>query len=333
VVSGWPPRGSGHQGRGRGRHAAAEATLRCRLTRNGPADTHAEAIRAARNHQWPPDVSPGKPYCGRVRRDGPSAGVLRAFGVDGPAHALPGGQGGSWTAGHFVFKLDVGTCQDQLGMALRDLEADGIRIAKPVPTAGGAWRYEGWSATQWVDGVGPDPASATVWLDVIEAGRAFHRAVAHLSRPPCLDERSDPWAAADRAAWAEKSVPVHDAFTVVAERLREALQPLGRSQLVHGDLTGNVLFAPDLPPAVIDLSPYWRPPVYAEGVVLADALCWHDASPSLLADAGVSVTAVARALLFRLFTTSGRIARGELSASGLVDEAHCYDRAASAIGL
>ena len=32
------------------------------------------------------------------------------------------------------------------------------------------------------------------------------------------------------------------------------------SQLVHGDLSGNVLLAHGLPPAVIDFSPYWRPP-------------------------------------------------------------------------
>ena len=31
-------------------------------------------------------------------------------------------------------------------------------------------------------------------------------------------------------------------------------------QLIHGDLTGNVLFGDGLAPAIIDLSPYWRPP-------------------------------------------------------------------------
>jgi hypothetical protein len=172
-----------------------------------------------------------------------------------------------------------------------------------------------------------------VSLDIIEAGRAFHRAVAHLPRPHCLDERSDPWAAADKAAWGEQTGPLHGAFTAVARRLREALEPLGRSQLVHGDLTRNVLFTQHQPPAVIDLSPYWRPPEYAEGVVLADALCWHDASPSLLSGAGVSVAAVARGLLFRLLTTNERVARGEVSATDLVEEAHRYDEAAGAIGL
>ncbi len=157
--------------------------------------------------------------------------------------------------------------------------------------------------------------------------------MAHLSRPHCLDERQDPWAAADRAAWGERPLQLHTAFSAVAQRLQHAAEPLGCSQLVHGDLAGNVLFAPDLPPAVIDISPYWRPPEYAEGVVLADALCWHDAPPSLLSDVGVSVAAVARGLLFRMFTTSQRVISGETANVDIVEEAHRYDRAVSAIGL
>jgi hypothetical protein len=76
----------------------------------------------------------------------------------------------------------------------------------------------------------------------------------------------------------------------------------GPSQLVHGDLTGNVLFAAGLPPAVIDFSPYWRPTGFASAVVVGDALLWEGADVSLL-------TAVAhvedfpqllvRALIFR----------------------------------
>jgi uncharacterized protein (TIGR02569 family) len=53
-------------------------------------------------------------------------------------------------------------------------------------------------------------------------------------------------------------------------------------QLVHGDLTGNVLFADGLPPAVIDFSPFWRPTGYASAIVVADALVWEGADASLL---------------------------------------------------
>ena len=51
---------------------------------------------------------------------------------------------------------------------------------------------------------------------------------------------------------------------------------------MHGDLTGNVLFARGLPPAVIDFSPYWRPVGFASAVVVGDALLWEGADESLL---------------------------------------------------
>jgi hypothetical protein len=232
-----------------------------------------------------------------------------------------------------VLKPDAGACHDWLGEVLTGMEPQDVRVARPVPTLRGSWRHEGWAATEWVQGVEPRPRTRTVWLDVIGAGRALHRALAPLPRPDCLDARQDPWAAADRAAWGERHLALHPLFAPVARRLQEALERPGRSQLVHGDLTGNVLFATGLPPAVIDLSPYWRPPEYAEGVVLADALSWHDASPSLVQDAGVPVAAVARGLLFRMLATSERVSRGERVTVDVADEAHRYGRAATALGL
>ncbi len=268
-----------------------------------------------------------------MSREAPPRDVLRAFGVNGEPRSLPGGQGTSWAAGHVVLKPESGPCHDWLGTVLANLQPYGVRIAKPVPTTRGAWQHLGWSATERVEGVEPDHTSPKAWLDIVEAGRAFHRAVAHLSHPPLLEERSDPWATADKAAWGERPPGLHTAFTAIVPRLREALEPLGRPQLVHGDLAGNVLFSPGLDPAVVDLSPYWRPRQYAEGIVLADALCWHDAPPSLLREAGVSVAAVARGLLFRVLTTDERLRRGELPDTGVSDEAHRYGAAATAIGL
>lgn len=110
------------------------------------------------------------------------------------------------------------------------------------------------------------------------------------------------------------------------------LGALGHSQIVHADLTHNVLFDQAMVPAVIDISPYWRPPEYAEGVVVADAPCWHGAQPSLLEIADVSVAAVARALLFRLATTNERVAAG-VGGVDLHDEAQRYNTAAATIGL
>ncbi len=102
------------------------------------------------------------------------------------------------------------------------------------------------------------------------------------SRPAFLDRRTDAWAIADRVAWGELDagdIPVVKHLPA----LLAAVRPVAASsQLIHGDLTGNVLFADGLAPAIIDLSPYWRPPSFASAVVVADALVWEGADERLL---------------------------------------------------
>jgi hypothetical protein len=71
---------------------------------------------------------------------------------------------------------------------------------------------------------------------------------------------------------------------------------------VHSDLTGNVLFSDSLPPAVVDFSPYWRPPGFASAVVVGDALLWEGANRSLLtavANVDDFPQLLVRALIFR----------------------------------
>jgi uncharacterized protein (TIGR02569 family) len=267
-----------------------------------------------------------------VSRDRPSSAVLHAFRVDGSARPLAGGTGTSWAAGDLVLKPDGAALQEWLAGAFADVTCDGFRLAAPVPTRDGAWAVQGWSATRWVQGAEPDYSAVSTWQEILTAGRAFHRAIAHLDRPTILDLRQDWWAKADRAAWGERAIRFLPQFAALARQLRAALEPLGHPQLVHADLTKNVLFAPGLPPAIIDISPYWRPPAYAEGIVVADALCWHDAPSSLWETVKVSPAAVVRALLFRMATTNERILSGGEGAD-LQNEARRYALAAAAIGL
>src|SRR5690606_8463039 len=105
--------------------------------------------------------------------------------------------------------------------------------------------------------------------------------------------------------------------------LRDLVGPVrARPQLVQGDLTGNVLFAPGQPPVIIDFSPYWRPVRYAHAIVAADGLLYHDAGDELVALAvpgPVGAQLLARAVIFRLVTFAlltggeGESAAGELA--------------------
>lgn len=262
----------------------------------------------------------------------PSESVVRTFEAGSRLLRLPGGQGTSWKAGGLVLKPSDGPVHQWLGEALDGLVLDGVRVAMPFASSDGSWTVDGWGATSFVAGSEPDLSLPSTWLGVIEAGRAFHRAVADIGRPAFVDSRDDPWAVADRVAWGERPMRFVPELADVAARLRAQPDPPDEPQLVHCDLTGNVLFAAGLPPAVIDISPYWRPPSYAEGVVVADALCYHGAGGSAFLMLGVPVTAIARALLFRVATTNAFVASGTVAVD-LPDEAQRYEQAALAIGI
>lgn len=233
---------------------------------------------------------------------GPPPAVLAAFGQAGPAVRLPGGQGSSWRVGDVVLKPDVDPrYQEWLGTAVAAIEQRGFRLPTVRRAADGAWVVQGWAAQSLVPGHSTQGTSAD-WRSVIDASRALHRATEPLERPAFLDLRDDPWAQADRAAWAEAPRRVRPELSRIVARLTTALASMAPAQVVHGDLTDNVLLVPGGPPSIIDFSPYWRPPAYAEGIVIADALCWHDASPEFLEDVDVPISAVARGLLFRVLT-------------------------------
>jgi uncharacterized protein (TIGR02569 family) len=247
--------------------------------------------------------------------------VCADFGALEAPVSLPGGRGGAWRVGRLVFKRvgeDPVVAEELrwLGTALGDWPAprrrsagawpavaSSVRVAVPVRATNGRWVVGGWAATPFLEG---SPAG-WAWGAVLDAGRRFHEAVAHLPRPTFLDRRESPWDTGDRMAWGERPLHVGPALRPLCERVAAALRPVPnqRSQLVHGDLGGNVLLLPAGPPAIIDLSPYWRPPGWALAVVVVDALAWGGADASVLdlvAGEPEIEQLLLRAMLYRLVT-------------------------------
>ena len=105
-------------------------------------------------------------------------------------------------------------------------------------------------------------------------------------------------------AWNEATVDVLAPVAAPLRRLQSMLPPVtATSQVIHGDLSGNVLFAPGLPPAIIDMSPYWRPAAFADAIIAVDGLLWFGGDTDLLRAATDGPDAgqmPARALIFRL---------------------------------
>ncbi|MER5257267.1 aminoglycoside phosphotransferase [Streptomyces sp. NPDC002855] len=246
----------------------------------------------------------------------PGADVLDAFQLSGSPLRLPGGEGRSVRVGDVVLKPSGPDLEftEWLADIMDSVAEDGFRVARPLRALHGTWSHDGWTASRFVPGTEPEHAAAPRWWEIVAAGRAFHRALAAVPRPGFLDRRCDWWATGDQVAWQEKEVTLLPALRGPYAELTALLgpEPQDQPQLIHGDLTGNVLFAPGLAPAVIDFSPYWRPPAFGEAVVVGDALIWHGAGPELLREAASAngpgfVQYVARAVIFRLVTTSERV--------------------------
>ena len=242
-----------------------------------------------------------------VRTSGPSAHVLDSFGLEGAtARPQPGGQGDAWRAAGVVLKpVDDVDAAAWTAQVLADLEERGFRISRPVSAVDGGFVVDGWTAWSLVEGTHD---LTRRWPEVIRTGKKLNEALAGAPRPPFLDRRVDVWAVGDRVAWDAQPFDVHDpGLRALAVRLRRYLRPSSEpSQLIHGDLSGNVLFHEGLAPAVIDFTPYWRPALFSLAVVAVDAISWYGANGTLfeaLPDHPDRASMLARAGIYRLVTS------------------------------
>jgi uncharacterized protein (TIGR02569 family) len=244
--------------------------------------------------------------------------VLDLFVAEGVLERLDGGQGTSWRAGDLVLSPGhnatlttwLAPVQARLAVRLDETVPRSLRLALPVPARDGSVVVDGWAATRFEPGTTPCRD-----LDVLRAtAHLLHARLASAvpARPDLLDTRTDRWARAARQAYdvdaarAAAADRPEEGLAELVRRLTEELDDtdLGREQLVHGDLAGNVLLDAAGVPFVIDLSPAWRSPLWAEAVCVLDAVLWLGA-PAEALDAwrhGAPRQAMLRAALFRVLS-------------------------------
>ena len=251
----------------------------------------------------------------------PPPRVLDLFAVPDDVVRLPGGSGDSVQAGDLVLSpgRDPQTAAWLLPLLARlAVRLDersrrrslDLRIAVPVPARDGSWVVDGWGASRYEPG-----SFACRDLEVLTAvGRVLHAelAVAVPERPTGLDRRDDRWTAAETLAFGPAEYAASAADRAGDPALRSLVVDLtagladatGPGQLVHGDLAGNVLLDRNGAPVVIDVSPYWRPALWAEAVCVLDAVMWLGADPSVMVDwaDGTRRDAMRRAGLFRVLS-------------------------------
>lgn len=216
----------------------------------------------------------------------PPEHVLRAFGAPAaPPELLDGGQGRTWRAENIVLKPVTDPAEASwLASTCEQLHVAGVRLARPVRSSDGRWVVSGWSAQRFVTG-NPEPRHD----EILRTSVALHDALAHVPEPRFLRERNDLHSWADRLSWGEIDdtdgrIGSGHGARLFAELAAGRRQVDVYSQIVHGDLYSNVLFAGNAPPAVIDITPYWRPAAWAAGVLAVDGLAWGGAPVEQLSE-------------------------------------------------
>jgi uncharacterized protein (TIGR02569 family) len=257
------------------------------------------------------------------------AEVLRAWGVT-TVTALRGGQGSTFASADLVLKPVIEV--DEAVWIAEVLDSlppqPDLRVIRPVRTVDGHWTMGGWVAFERLEG----SERAGDWRSALDVSDRFHHLVADIPWSPVL-QRAHPWAVGDAFAWGERGFDVPPRFAPVFERLQAGLTPLDEpAQLIHGDLCNNILFHDLLPPAVIDVSPFWRPKRYADAIAVIDAIGWFHATAHalepLMDDTGRQL--VLRATLFRL---GSAVVLMHDDHDRLAREVTAYERILDALGL
>ncbi|OBT39282.1 hypothetical protein VE00_10594 [Pseudogymnoascus sp. WSF 3629] len=206
----------------------------------------------------------------------PPPSVLAAFSLTTTPTPLPSGQGHSFLSGTTVLKYLNPSDAEEAEWISRTLSllppSPHFTIPTPIPSSTGHYVYGNWTPTQYCPGT-DHPVGH--WEELFEAARKFHKA---------FEE-----AQADRVAWGEESISVIPSLAPLYERLLSLRKDVGvvQAQLVHGDLSGNMLFRDGKPAVVIDFSPFWRHVDYASAIAVMDGIADFGEGEGVLRAAGL----------------------------------------------
>ena len=196
--------------------------------------------------------------------------VAEAFGVNSEISLLPGGVDlKTFRSGNTVLRY-LGNNNQEAGNwnaeLFNQIKEDGFRVAKPIKAADGLWIVNGWVAEQFLEG---RHASIDDLPLIINAVNKFHKALVGIPFPDYRKHEHTMWDRADEWTWGEVPEDIDPRLREIISGLLKLKKPVHLpDQLIHGDLNlNNILIADNQPPAIIDLTPYWRPAEFAQAVM------------------------------------------------------------------
>ncbi len=234
--------------------------------------------------------------------------ILDAFNLNGEVNLLEGGQNTSFRIKNAVLKPvgdNVQFCEWVLNV-IYNINPHGYRLSKPIKSNNGKFVYKGWCCTRYEPG---EHRKGNV-KQKLEVARLLHHDLADTNFTN-IPNSDNPWSKSQRIAWQNESLPQNiskKAFKILQEMLSKVkLKENYKVQIVHSDLSGNILFDKALTPLIIDFSPTIAPVEYAEAILLCDSIAWEESPPSeieLICHSEFNVEMILRAVIFRLSVAS-----------------------------
>ena len=230
--------------------------------------------------------------------------ILHAFNLNGEINLLNGGQNTSFRVKDAVLKPvgeNVQFCEWALNI-LNKINPREYRLSKPIISNSGTFVYKGWCCTRYEPGKHRG-GNVKQKLDV---SRLFHHDLADID---CINipKADDPWSKSQRIAWQKENLPQNiskEAFKILEELISKVkLKENYEVQIIHSDLSGNILFDKTLNPLIIDFSPTIAPVEYAEAILVCDCIAWQGSPTSeigLICHSKFNKEMILRAIIFRL---------------------------------
>ncbi len=204
--------------------------------------------------------------------------IAGLYGADQQPTMLTGGQNTTWKAGDLILKPAAPTSGSLAELICEIPVTDALRLPKPLKSIQGHWVESGYVAWTYLQG----ETMRGRYEEKIVICDLFSAAFSGIARPNLLDQRKDAWAMADRVTWNEHDARYIPPFQKLINKVRRHLVAVDlREEIIHGDMAGNILFEESMPPAVIDITLYWRPINYAKALLIVDAVTWEGADPSI----------------------------------------------------
>lgn len=229
--------------------------------------------------------------------------IAASFNLDGEPIPLAGGQNTSVKINDAVLKpVDDEPHSEWLLNVIDKIVPDGYRLSKPIRSKNGKFVSKGWICMRFERG---HETRGNI-EEKLRVSRLFHRDISGVSVRD-FPQPDHVWSKAHRIAWQTKELPegVHkDARDIVESLLCSiSLQKRYNVQVVHGDLSGNILLDDALEPLIIDFSPTVAPVEYAEAILACDCIAWQGSPISeldTLPDSKLYNEMILRAVIFRL---------------------------------